>query len=327
MDIMCHPMRREERPLIIVQPMHRMALALATALEFGRPSLRLRGPGRAGKSCAELVLRQLLGWRPFPLGFLYTIAGKPDRPTEANLFRNLALGLKLRHSKNASAGDALSQIANAVEEEAGRSGASTVVLTIDNAENLTLEDYNCLARLQTMFARGLRLFFLFICQSDARPEGCDSLEMMAPPHIRARFFLDKYDHTGLLWSIPESERQELDASDVALGMRSYDCLRWPDPDGPTFTEAFAPQAYRNGWRLEQQLDDIKKEVEAMCAGANLMFMPDWLMVSFEPFVYCCLVRIAGQNPEFARLSQENIRKALVAAAFIQCEQTRQRVCA
>lgn len=325
MDLTRHPMRSEERPRIIVQPMHRFALAFATALEFGRPSLRLRGPGRAGKSTAEELLRQLRDWRPFPLGFLYTIAGKPDRPTEAYLFRNLALGMGLRQSKNASASDALLRIANAIEEEAARSNASTVVFTIDNAENLTLDDYDFLARLQTMFARGLRLFFLLILQIDATPEGCDALEAIAPPHIRGRFFLDKYYHTGLLWSIPEAEAEELDACDVALGFRAYDQRRWPEPNGPTYTEAFAPKAYGLGWRLEQQVDDIKKEADALCVIHNLTIMPDWLMVSFEPFVYCCLVRIAGQDPSFERLSKKDIQRALIAAAFIPSEQARQRV--
>lgn len=325
MDLTRHPMRREERPRIIVRPMHRLGQAFATALEFGRPSLRMRGPGRAGKSTAEELLRELRAWRPFPLGFLYTIAGKSDRPTEAKLYRDLALGLKLRQSKNASGNEALSRIANAVEEEAGRACASTVVLTIDHAEHLTLDDYEGLARLQTMFARGTRLFFLFIVQSDASPEGCDALEHTLPPHIRGRFFVDKYEHTGLLWSIHPDELNEVDACDVALACREYDNhLRWPVKDGPTFVEAWAPGAYRDGWRLESQVDDIKRVADLMSAGANLAVMPDWLMVSFEPFVYCCLVRIAAGKPSFRKLKDEDIQRALTAAAFVAFEQGRQR---
>lgn len=324
MDLSLHPMRAERRPRIFVRPMSRGQLALATTLEFGRPSLRMRGPGRAGKSTAEEMIRQSRDWRPFPLGFLYTIAGKNDRSSESKLYRDIAMGMRLR-GKNSSANDALLRIANAVEEEAGRAGASTVVLSIDNAENLTLEDYDSLTRLQTMFARETRLFFLFICQNDARPDSCDAMEDTLPPHIRGRFFIDKYEHTGLLWSMLKNERDEIDACDVALAFREYDKnLRWPTPKGPTFTEAFAQTAYRDGWRLEQQLDDIKRVADSMLAAANLAVMPDWLMVSFEPFVYCCLVRIAGQNPAFEKLTDPDIERALIAAAFVQCEQARQK---
>src|SRR3546814_2087757 len=111
------------------------------------------------------------------------------------------------------------RIARAVEEEAGRSNASTVILSIDNAELLLLEDYNHLVRLHTMFARDIRLFFLFLCQTDARPESCESLESVAPPHIRGRFFVDRHDITGLLWSIPEDERSEEHTSELQSLMR------------------------------------------------------------------------------------------------------------
>jgi hypothetical protein len=325
MDLSRHPMRAQTRPHVITQPFNRGARALSVVLEFGRPSLRVRGPGRGGKTTWYEMLRRLRDWRPFPLGFLYTIAGKPDRPTEASLFRSLAFGMKLKGNKTSSAEDALGRIANAIEEEAARSGASIVVFAIDNAENLTLVDYGFLVRLQTMFCGDLKLFILFILQSDATPEGCDALEAIAPPHIRGRFFLDKHFHTGLLWSIPEDEREELDACDVALALRAYDQMRWPDPKGPTFLEAFAPKAYARGWRLEQQTDDIRAGVERVCAANNLEVMLDWLMVSFEPFVYCCMVRIAGQNPDFERLTPDDIDLALTASAFVASEKARQGI--
>lgn len=324
MDLRDHPMRREHRPNILIRPNYRLALALATALEFGRPSLRAIGHARTGKSTADELLAELRGWRPFNIGFLRTIAGNPERHTESALFRDLALGLKLRQPKSSTGTDALLRIARSVEEEASRANASTVILSIDNAELLQLEDYNHLVRLHTMFAGQLRLFFLFICQTDARPEGSEALEALAPPHIKGRFFVDRHNVTGLLWSVTESELTEQDANDVALALRVYDREhRWPEDDGPFYTEAFAPNAYAEGWRLEQQLDDIRHEIETMCAAENLVFMPDWLMASFEPFVYYVLVRVAGSDPNFSRLSRDQIRAGLRASAFIEFERARQ----
>lgn len=324
MDLRDHPMRREHRPNILIRPNYRLALAVATALEFGRPSLREIGHARTGKSTANELLAELRGWRPFNIGFLRTIAGNPDRHTESALFRDLALGLKLRQPKSSTGTEALLRMANAIEEEAGRANASTVILSIDNAELLQIEDYNHLVRLHTMFAGELRLFFLFICQIDARPEGSEALAALAPPHIKGRFFVDRHYVTGLLWSIPELEQTEQDANDVALAMRVYDRdLRWPEDDGPTYTEAFAPKAYAEGWRLEQQVDDIRREIEAMCATDNLIFMPDWLMASFEPFVYYVLVRVAGSDSNFSKLSKDHIKAGLRASAFIEFERARQ----
>lgn len=297
---------------------------MAIALEFGRPSLRGVSVARAGKSTADYSLSLDDSWRPFNVGFLRTICGNPDRHTEATLFRDLAFGLKLRNPRHSTGTDALMRIARAIEEEAGRTNASTVILSIDNAELLVLDDYNHLARLAAMFARDLRLFFLLICQSDASPEGSESLEKTAPPHIRGRFFVDRHDFTGLLWSIPEDERDEQDANDVALALREYDSnMRWPMPDGPTFTEAFAPRAYAAGWRLEHHLEDIKGEIKALCTAHNLAFSKDWLMASFESFVYYALVRVAGMDPNFTSLTKKQIRAGLYVSAYAKFEAARQ----
>lgn len=321
-----HPLRQQTRPIIPIQPQRRLGNNVALALQFGRPSLRVTSVARAGKSTADYKLSLDSTWRPFNVGFLRTICGNPDRHTEATLFRDLAVGLKLRSPKYSTGTDALLRIARAIEEEAGRTDSSTVILSIDNSELLVLEDYNHLARLAAMFARDLRLFFLLVCQTDASPEGSESLEYVAPPHIRGRFFVDRHDFTGLLWSIPTEDAAEQDANDVALALREYDRnLRWPCPDSPTFTEAFAPQAYAAGWRLEQQLDDIHEEIKGLCAARNLAFTRDWLMASFESFVYYALVRVAGTDPSFSGLTKEHIQAGLKASAYATFEAARQGV--
>ena len=321
-----HPMRQQPRPIIRIRSQQRLANAVSIALEFGRPSLRGVSVARAGKSTADYALSLDPLWRPFNVGFLRTICGNPDRHTEATLFRDLAVGLKLRNPRYSTGTDSLMRIARAIEEEAGRTDASTVILSIDNAELLVLEDYNHLARLAAMFARDLRIFFLLICQTDASPEGSESLETSAPPHIRGRFFVDRHDFTGLLWSIPDGEQDEQDADDVALALREYDRnMRWPGPDGPTFTEAFAPRAYASGWRLEHQLDDINKEIKDLCAARNLAFAKDWLMASFESFVYYSLVRVAGMDPSFSGLTKAQIQAGLQVSAYAKFEAARQGI--
>jgi hypothetical protein len=319
-----HPMRQQTRPIIEIRPQQRLGNSVSVALEFGRPSLRSVSVARAGKSTADYILSLDESWRPFNVGFLRTICGNPDRHTEATLFRDLAVGLKLRNPRYSTGTDALMRLARAIEEEAGRTDSSTVILSIDNAELLVLDDYNHLARLAAMFARDLRLFFLLTCQTDASPEGSESLEYAAPPHIRGRFFVDRHDFTGLLWSVPDNEKDMQDTNDVALAFREYDRrLRWPGTDGPTFTEAFAPMAYAAGWRLEHQIDDIKREIKELCAATNLAFSKDWLLASFEPFVYYTLVRIAGTDASFSGLTKKEIQDGLRVSAYARFEAARQ----
>lgn len=326
MDLTGHPLYGRNRPLIITRPLERFALDLSNTLLVGRPSFRLEGDGRAGKSKAGLLLRRTHKWRPFNLGFLHTIAGNPDRHTEAYIYRDVVMGIGLRHSKNASAQDSLERLSRAIEEEAGHANAKGVVLVVDNSEHLVLQDYKHLCKLQDIFSEEIRLFFLFISQTDAELHGADSVEAIAPPHVNGRFFVDRHPFTGLLWTLPDDERDKYDANDVALGLREYDqVLHWPEPDGPTFTAAFAAHAYKNGYRLEQEADKIKAEIEMLCASEGLATPKDWLMQSFEPFVFFVLTQIAGKDPQFSGLTSPQIQSALKASAFAWYEHFRQRV--
>jgi len=326
MDIANHPLYGRKRPLIVTRPLERVALALSNTLLVGRPSLRLEGDGRAGKSKAGLLLRRMHKWRPFNLGFLRTIAGNPERHTEAYLLRDIVTGIGLRHSKNASTHDSLERLSRAIEEEAGHANATEVVLVVDNSEHFVLQDYKNLCKLQDMFAEEIKLFFLFISQTDAELHGPDSVEAIAPPHVNGRFFVDRHPFTGLLWTIPEKERNKQDANDVALAFREYDqYLRWPESDGPTYTAAFAERAYKGGYRLEQDADRIKGEIATLCAREGLAEPRDWLMQTFEPFVFIVLTQIAGKDTEFSGLTSEQIQYALKASAYVWYEHFRQRV--
>lgn len=102
-------------------------------------------------------------------------------------------------------------------------------------------------------------------------------------------------------------------------------MRWPEPDGLTFTAAFARKAYENGYRLEQETDKIKEGIEILCASEGLAVPIDWLMQSFEPFVFIVLTQIAGKDPNFSGLTSEQIQYALKASAFVWYERNRQRV--
>ncbi|WP_342630342.1 ATP-binding protein, partial [Stenotrophomonas maltophilia] len=151
-----------------------MASGFATCLEYGRPSLRIIGDGRCGKSTATRILETTTSWRPFPIGFLRMVVGKPTTPSEGNFFREVILGLGMRATTVASPQDLLLRIIRAIEQEAARASADVVVIAIDTAEQLTLKDYAHLAKLQNHFlGSSVQPFFLFIHQSNSVIGGAD----------------------------------------------------------------------------------------------------------------------------------------------------------
>lgn len=321
-----HPLNQINRPMIITRPQERVAQRLGMVLLYGRPSFRLKGSGRAGKTTSATKLRQTLTWRPYNIGFLRMIAGDPNQHTESNIMREMALGIGLKGLGSSNSQDLLSRIIRAIEEEAGRAQADLVIFIIDSAQKLTLEDYEHISKLHDHFDAGLRLFFLFVCQDDYKAGGADELASLAPPHIHGRYFVDPYIFTGLLWEVPEEERPEQSACDVALALREYDQgLNWPDQDSPSATATFAPAAFANGWRLEHERDAIFGEIKLLCAKEQLAVPRDWLMATFEVFVYHVLVHVAGNNRDFAGLSKIDIQQGLQACAFAAYERARQRV--
>jgi hypothetical protein len=326
MTLASHPLNRAKRPMIITRPQERVASELGMVLLHGRPSFRLKGPGRAGKTTSATTLRQMFKWRPYNIGFLRMIAGSPNQHTESNIMREMALGIGLKGLGSSNPQDLLARIIRAIEEEAGRAQADLVIFIIDSAQKLTLDDYEHIAKLHDHFDVGLRLFFFFVCQDDYKPGGADELALLAPPHIHGRYFVDPYTFTGLLWEVPEDERAEQSACDVALALREYDeGLNWPDQDSPSATATFAPVAFANGWRLEHERDAIFSEIQLLCAREQLAVPRDWLMATFEVFVYHVLVHVAGRNPDFAGLRKEDIQQGLKACAFAAYERSRQRV--
>lgn len=326
MTLESHPLNQPKRPTIITRPEERAAQHLGMVILYGRPSFRMKGPGRAGKTTWATTIKRTLGWRPYNIGFLRMIAGDPNQHTESNIMREMALGIGLRGTRNSNSQDLLARIIRAIEEEAGRAQANLVIFIIDSAQKLTLEDYEHIAKLHDHFDGDLRLFFLFVCQDDYKTGGADELASLAPPHIYGRYFADPYVFTGLLWEIPQEDRDMQIACDVALAFKEYDeGLRWPAKDSPTATETFAPEAFANGWRLEHECDAIFNEVKLLCAKEELAVPRDWLMATFEVFVYHVLVQVAAHRQGFTGLSPEDIQQGLRVCAFTDFERARQRI--
>jgi hypothetical protein len=325
LHISSHPMNQRDRPAIQTLPVIRLAMAMSTCLEYGRPSLRIIGDGRAGKSTATWMLQTTASWRPFPFGFLRMVVGRPAVASEGNFFRELALGLGMKVPRITTTQDLLFRVIRAIEQEAARSEGEVVVLAIDTAENLTMKDYEHLAKLQNHFLGNvIQPFFLFIHQSDSQIEGADDLGKTAPPHLYGRFFVDSHDFTGLLWTIP-AEDSDQDSCDVALAFRELDqSMRWPEITGPSYTETFAPLAYGAGWRLEKETDAIKQRIEVLCATHGYAMSKDWLMVSFNAFVFHLLTKVAAGRADFMGLTEEDIDIALQRSAFIGFESARRR---
>lgn len=318
--IEAHPMLRSKRPIVITRPTERLAGDGKNTLEIGADALWVDGHGRFGKTFAFRLLSQLDAWRPYPLYMAEYTFTKPAKAGEGYFFSSFLLQDHQRVSSSAMSNVPLARLTNMWRTEASRVGAEVICVGINEANRLTLEHFEHIVSISNELERWGRVFFFFINQIDASANVRSGLQRRPPPHISGRYFTHAHHFTGLLWDIPEEEREQQFDSDVALACHEYDeALIWPEGSGTTYTQFFAPNAYAKSWRLSTQLDLIRKVVDQVRSENGLGPVKEWPMLTFERFVYHVLVRIAFEDTEFSGLTEAHIRDALLRSGYLHHE--------
>lgn len=321
-----HPMLRSKRPLIITGPGERLAGDAKNSLEMGADAIWVDSHGRFGKTYAFRQLVQTDAWRPFPLCMVEYTYSRPTKPGEGYFFSSFLLQDGQTVPTSATSNATLMRVANMWRNEASRVGADVVCVGINEANRLTMEEFEHIVSIGNELEKWGRVFFFFINQTDSGQSLRSGLDRMPPRHIAGRYFTTSHHFTGLLWDIPELEREERYMSDVALAFREYDeILVWPAGSGVTFTQYFSPTAWANGWRLSTQIDLIRKVINEVRTESSLGEVVEWPMLTFERFVYYVLVRIAYEDPEFHELTEIQIRDALIRVGYLEIEPGRIRV--
>jgi hypothetical protein len=318
-----HPMLKlVERPLIRTMPMQRLAAALLLALESGNRGMNVDGDGRIGKDTAFDMLSQDSSWRPFPMAFFNVSWPLGGKSGETYFFNQILLTGNCKTSRPVSGNSGLFRARNFLLSHAAQVGAEVIVLGIYEAQSLQYDDFKHLMSLDNEFrGTGKRLFVVLIHQRDADPAGVQALDRRPPPQLVGRFMGIRHHYTGLLWDPLAGENAE--AGDVALALGEYDhTMRWPEWDGPSYTQFFAPRAYAAGWRLATQVDLIRKMIELVRAENGLTAVAPWPMKSFEAFVYFALVRTAGEDPHFMQFTEARVRDCVRRSGYIDLELSR-----
>ncbi|MBS0212565.1 MAG: hypothetical protein JSR26_05205 [Proteobacteria bacterium] len=315
-----HPMLRSKRPLIFTRPAERLGGDAKNAIEFGADSIWVNACGRFGKTYAVRQLTQTFSWRPFPMfmaEFTYT---KPNKPTEGYFAGSLLLQADQVVSTSAMSNGSLMRAIRMLQEQGHRQGAEVIAVAFNEANRFTVEEYEHVMSMANECEKTGRIFFFFINQSDAGRLGRSGIDKRPPRHLFGRFFTTSHQFTGLLWDVPEHEKQFQLVSDVALAFREYDEeLCTGDGVRVTFTQFFAPKAYAAGWRLGTQIDLIRKVINEVRSENGLGPVSEWPMQTFERFVYFVLVRLAFDNPDFEELTPATIREGLLRSGYLEIE--------
>lgn len=198
------------------------------------------GPARVGKTTS---LDQICGrvrardGRSIPT-FRMTMPRR-DQNTVVSVFRQLCWSAELRISPRHTADMLAQQYLHFMADTMDAYGLRQCMLVVDECQRLSPQQFNVFAELYDRL-RSIRrsVLTVFIGNDVERWHLIDSMETRQYAHIHGRFFLHRCHFQGL-----RSEKE------VRHCLAQYDALRYPAESGPTYVEAFLPEAVKEGFRF------------------------------------------------------------------------------
>lgn len=235
-----HPVLRQRGFTIKAPPLREFVSEFSKLLSYGELSMVCFGPPRCGKSTASAFLRNRLE----ETGQAVVLWAHIERDVRQKkgtdrLWQDLCRGQN----------DALDPLinrpyytlVNRTRVLADKLGTPKVLIALDEGQNLTDELYFALKKLvDDLIEYGLSPFVLQMAQ----PEILSRAE-----RLKHRLFHDLVDR--FLTRMYRFRGLRLDEFDEVL--RHYDNACWPEGSSTSYVAHFAPNLWRAGWRMEQQV--------------------------------------------------------------------------
>ncbi len=309
-----HPLLMPNGYRIYTKPIERAINMILFNIDADHHGIDIEGRGRDGKTqCAQFLAhdREWLNGRG---AITRVIVPKGSGKTDATFYGKLCRGIGLSYSERTSGEERRERFINLLLERCGAAGARLMVLFLDEAQRITREELDYLVDLDNVMEnQNVRLFIVFIRQSDVSGPNIRTAQADFPSHIVGRFFMGTHRFTGLL-----------DAADVHHALGRYDDMtEWPEGSGISFTHASATRAFeKDGYRLAHQTELIMSVVRDVRREAGLKIEADWPMKTFCGSVKYLLCDVAATNPDFVAFTEEHILKALRASGYLTLEYVR-----
>lgn len=212
----------------------------------GRSGANFMGMPRVGKTWAlEQIEGTLVDRMNRPVPTLFVTMPSMTNPSIKQVHFTLCADLDLKPSASAKEKPLLISLAMAIGEKAKKTNSKSVVLLVDEIQNLAPEQFEALSDLFNQVAL-LKVKLILITMGNACEKGKKLLKALKHKnykHIRGRFFVDSYEFSGI------RSVEELKAC-----LASYD--NSPHERGKSVLQLAVPEAYLSGWRLEAKADEI-----------------------------------------------------------------------
>jgi hypothetical protein len=185
-----------------------------------------------------------------------------------------------------------------------------VVLLCDEAQRLSKHALEWLRDVHDQLAQhGYRMITFLVGQSQLL-EHKAQYQLSGDEQIVARFMIEQLQFRGIA-----------DAADAATCLASYDCSRYPEESGPTFTEFFLPLAWGAGLRLEHGAPALWNAFVLAHAAAQLRGPVEVQMDYFTRAVESLLTQDPSWDSIGLQLTSAHCERAVRDSGYVAAQQT------
>lgn len=285
-----------------------MNAIVAAILDGMLRGMEVHGLGRDGKSMAQLWLTQHPRWLPAP-GIVRSITIPKSQANGDNAFWSFVLRQwkVVVPSQPRAGSDVMFAVFESLALALGPNNGDLIVLFIDEAQRLSNEQREYIASLDDLCRRnGIFLFIVLMHQDDASgPISQSAATEVNLPHFTGRYQRRDHLFTGF---------ELADLTDVVA--QNLDRTRERD-DPACFTARFAPQRFREGFRLAPYMPALWDAIGKYRVANALT--PEFRLPADTAMALASNVLALSGTDDFAGFTEDDFRQALEATGYLKLE--------
>lgn len=237
-----HPLMTKQ-VLLPTQPINELFLAILRVVILRETGCCFTGFSGVGKSCALDVVEAMLQLQMPDLCIVKHETHSQQMPSIRAFFKHFLSSIKHAQLRGETF-DLRQRLVNWLVDEGRLSGLNMVILLIDEAQVMAIQDFNFLKDVFNDLSReGVQLITILMAQEP------DFAEVVAMLKYERRL-----DLVGRFAMRIRPFRAYNCTTDLAQILKGIDEAVYPEDSGITWTEFYFPQAYSTGFRLLGELD-------------------------------------------------------------------------
>jgi len=239
-----HPLFNPRALSFDTPPLQHLEESIYQLLWNGATGIFVVGFARSGKTTAlRRILAELKDRSLNPIPSLHFTTARRDTQSLLSLHKSLCQQFDVLVRSRDTPADMAKRMASLLREEAVKTNSNRLVLCIDDAQKLFIEQWDVFSEINTYLEYEPRIHLCLISVFDAH-YAAPLLKKFSAPHfdyLRGRYMNRVLEFSGIR-----------SAKELKKVLNAYDTQVYPNNSEVTYTETALPEAFTSGWRLSDQ---------------------------------------------------------------------------